>query len=293
MNPVIMHVNYGEMRYNSYGTKSVADICKMAAEIGYDGIEFRSAPPKELEGLSMKEYFGQIADGQKDCGLKHILMGVAFSECMNPDADARQKDIDHAVEKIKYANDLFGTTVFNIFGAYIPAVFKTAPAGAFEFTGSGAATIEQWDIIADTFRLVAKEIEPLGVKLAFETHMNYIHDLPSASKKLVDLIDSPAIGINMDYGNTAYFPEKPTVTEAIDLYGDKLFYTHLKNSTSVAGKRMATALSDGEINHREYIAKLHEVGFDGPIGIEAPRPGDRYWFAQKDLDYYKAVVASI
>jgi sugar phosphate isomerase/epimerase len=123
--------------------------------------------------------------------------------------------------------------------------------------------------------------------------MKYIHDTPEATRKLVDLIGSPNFGINMDYGNTVYFPDFPAVEDAIDIYGDKLFYTHLKNSVPKVGGRTPVALSEGEINHRLYLKKLREVGFEGPIGIEAPRPGDRVWFAQKDLEYYKAVAASI
>ena len=141
-------------------------------------------------------------------------------------------------------------------------------------------------------KALSAELEKIGVKFAFETHPKYINDTPEATKKLVDLIDSPAVGINMDYGNTIYFPVRPSVEEAIDIYGDKLFYIHLKNSSSIPGTktRIPTNLSDGEINHRAYLEKLHEVGFCGPICIEAPRSGDRVWYAKCDYEYYKAIA---
>ena len=68
MNKVIMHINYGEITYDSYGTKTIDDICKQAAETGFDGIEFRGVPPKELSELSFKEYATQIAEGKKKYG---------------------------------------------------------------------------------------------------------------------------------------------------------------------------------------------------------------------------------
>ncbi len=293
MNQTIMHVNYGEVRYNSYGNHTVDDICKMAAEIGYDGIEFRSAPPKEFSDMPIKDYVKQIADAKKKYNLSTIMFSIGIADCANPDKDARERSIAEAIEKAQLVNDMCETTICNCFAAHTPSRLSTAPAGAYEFTGSFAATPEQWELTADSFRKLGDAAVSLGMKFGFETHMNYIHDLPEATMKLVNMVDSPSIGVNMDFGNTVYFPVHPTVTEAIDMYGNKLFYTHLKNSSPVAGKRMATALSDGEINHREYLAKLKEVGFSGPIGIEAPRPGDRVWFAQKDLEYYKAVMASI
>lgn len=295
MNPVIMHINYGEMTYDSYGKRTIDQICRLGAELGFDGIEFRGKPPKELAHLSFREYAQQIADGKKKYGLNTIMFGIGLAKCTDPDPTVRAQNIAEAVEKAQIANDLCGTTVCNCFGANVRSTIATAPGGAYEFHGSAAATPEQWALTVESFQEFGSKVLPLGIKFGFETHMNYIHDLPAPTKKLVDLIDCPAIGVNMDYGNTAYFPAaiRPSVTETIDIYGDKLFYLHLKNSSPVPGGRIATSLGDGEINHRVYMEKLMETGFTGPIGIEAPRGGDRIWFAQQDLAYFKAVMASL
>lgn len=101
--------------------------------------------------------------------------------------------------------------------------------------------------------------------------MNYIHDLPAVTKKLVYLIDSPNIGINMDYSNTVYFLSCSTLEEEIELYGNKLFYTYLKNAVTVAaGGCIATALSEGVSNHRLYLKKFCEVA---PAPLVSRRPG--------------------
>ena len=55
--------------------------------------------------------------------------------------------------------------------------------------------------------------------------------------------------------------------------------------------RVATGLGEGEINHREYVQLLLQHGYTGPICIEAPRSGDREWYAQQDLAYIKTVLA--
>lgn len=295
MNKAIMHINYVEAAFASFCKKTVDDICKQAADIGFDGIEFRDYPPKGFESLSFKEYATQIAESKKKYGLSEILFGIGVQACTSADKEERSKCIADAIEKAKIANDICGTTICNTFCSGIFSPIPTAPEDSYEFHGSAAATQNDWDLTVDAFQQIGRELEKIGVKFGFETHMHYIHDLPEATKKLVDLIDSPMIGINMDYGNTVYFPVRPTVEQAIDLYGDKLFYVHLKNSTPVPGGafRMATGLADGVINHRVYLAKLKQVGFTGPIGIEAPRAGDKIWFAQQDFNYFKAVMASI
>ena len=295
MNKVIMHINYAEVFSDSYGKKTVDDICRQAAEIGFDGIEFRGGLPKELESLSFKEYANQIAEGKKEYGLSEILFGISVRSCTSEDKEEREKNIAEAILKAKIANDVCGTTVCNTLGSPIKSSIPTASKGACEFHGSAVATQRDWDLTVEAFSKIGREIEKIGMRFGFETHPKYIHDTPEMSKKLVDIIGSSAIGINMDYGNTVYFPGHPSVEEAIDIYDDKLFYTHLKNSTPIPGTRarMATSLGDGEINHRAYLAKLKEIGYTGPIGVEAPRGGDRAWFAQQDFNYLKSVIDSM
>ena len=295
-NNVIMHVNFGERSYDSFGKKSVDVVCKMAAELGYDGIEFREEPPVEYRNANVGflDYVKEVAAGKKKYGLKDILFCIGDRECVNPDPEIRVAKIATVIERAKIVNDLCGTTVCNTVGSTFFSKIPTAPSASYEFHGSAVASEEDWKLTADAFHKIGEGILPLGMKFGFETHMNYLHDLPHAAKKLVDMIDSPAIGINMDFGNTVYFPKYPSISDIIDLYGDKLFYTHLKNSTPIGnGSRIATNLSDGQINHREYLEKLQEVGYTGPIGIEAPRAGDRYWFAKTDIAYVRSLMESL
>ena len=295
-NKFIMHINYGEIgaKFGTYGRNTVDSICKMAAEIGYDGIEFRSAVPTDVD-LSFEDYIEEIAKAKKKYGLSEIMFAIGIKECSNPDKEERQKSIERAGEIAKIVNDKCGTTICNTSGKAIKSPIASVPGSAYQFHGSAAATKEEWKLTVDSYQQFAKVIEPLGMKFAFETHMNYIHDSPAPARKLVDEIGSPNIGINMDFGNTVYFPTFPDLEETIDLYGDKLFYTHLKNSVKLAGaeRNYPVALSDGMINHKIYFTKLKEIGFSGPVGIEAPRPGDRKWFAKQDFDYAKELYNNI
>lgn len=295
MNKAIMHINFAEIRGWQVGDKTIDDICKMAAEVGADGIEFRGTQPRELAHISFREYVEQIAASKKKYGLSEILFGITVADCANRDSSVREKAVEEAIRKMRLVNDFCGTAVCNGFAARLLSPILSAPDKCYEFHGSAAATREEWDLTVDSFQKIGKELETLGMKFAFETHMCYLHDTPAAAKKLVDLIDSPAVGLNMDYGNTVYFKEHPEVGETIDLYGDKLFYTHLKNSIALPGTpyRIATALCDGQIDHRRYLKKLKAVGFDGPIGIEAPRSGDRRYYAEKDFTYYRWLVKEI
>lgn len=293
MNTTIMHVNYAEGAYNTSNGMTIDTICKMAAEIGYDGIEFRSDPPGNMEGVSVEEYVKQIAEGKKKYGLSTIMFGVDIFGCADPSKEVREKSINDAIYRAKLFNEFCGTTLANCFGATFGCTIKSPYQNNVEFCGSAAAPAEAWELTADSFKKFGDAVEKLGMRFGIETHHRYIHDLPDATMKLIRMIDSPAIGVNMDYGNTFMFPKRPTLAEAMATYGDKIFYVHLKNLRYVGPTWISTALEDGEINHREYLLGLKALGYDGPIALECIRSGDKVHFAKKDFEYYKAVKATI
>ncbi len=294
-NKIIMHINYAELPGKPLGGKSIDEICEFAARCGYDGIEFRGKVPEVLGNISFQKYAEIIAKAKDNYGLSEILFRLDIPECTDESEEKRQEAIAGIIKKAELAKNVCGTKVCNTTAKKYFSPIKSAPSDDYAFHGSTAVTEREWQLTAEAYSQVGKALEKIGVKFAFETHMGYIHDLPETSKRLVDMIESPAVGINMDYGNTVYFSGIPSVEEAIDIYAEKLFYVHLKNSIRVPGdyRRIPTALSDGEINHRSYLSKLFDTGYCGPIGIEAPRSGDRLLYAKQDLNYLKSVIESI
>lgn len=292
MNPIIMHINFCEVTFHTFG-KTIDDVCRKAASWGFDGVEFRGRIPNDIK-LELPEYMDEIAKGKAKYGLKEIMFGYNADGVSNPDAQVRAKAVENAIAFFKMAKEKCGTTVCNVFADPIVSKAPRATATNYNYHGSAVATQDEWDWTVDSFKKIGAELVKLGMRMGFETHMNYIHDTPQASKKLVDLIDCPAVGVNMDYGNSIYFTNVPDPVETVKLYGDKIMHMHLKNSTEmIPGVRIPTALSDGEINHRAYMQAVKDSGYTGPIGIEAPRGGDREWFAQQDLNYFKSLAKDI
>ena len=105
------------------------------------------------------------------------------------------------------------------------------------------------------------------------------------------MLDNPAVGANLDFGNIVYLQDTLTIEDTVSILGKNLYYVHLKNSYKLKdGSRFATNLADGTINHREYLKVLDKYGYKGFLCIEAPRAGDREWFAQQDIAYLKTLM---
>ncbi|MFH1477161.1 MAG: sugar phosphate isomerase/epimerase family protein [Verrucomicrobiota bacterium] len=289
INPVIMHITYCEQG------QTIAETCHKAVAWGFDGVEFRRVSAA-LKYTHPEKYLDDLAAAKEKSGLKQVIFGYPTADLMPSDASQRAREIEGAISFFKLALKRFPLSVVNAFSGALLA--PGVPYVNYQEHGSFIATASQWQQAAEGYKVLGRFAEENKFKFAFETHMGYLHDTPQAAKKLVDLVGSPAVGVNLDYGNTVYFDSKNILplADTIKHLGASLYYTHLKNSTAITGtdnRRMPAALSQGEINHREYLRALKVSGYKGPICIEAPRAGDREWYAVEDLRYIKSVIADI
>lgn len=287
--PIIMHVNYCEQG------QTIPDMCRKAVTWGYDGIEFRRCRRGVDETL--EQYLDAIAKAAEETGLKHVLFGGPGFNMMTSDAAVRKAEIKEGLRFYKLATERMKLTVCNTSSGALSKKDPSAPAWRYDLSGSGAAGEEHYQWAAEGFRELGALAESLGIKLAFETHMGCLADLPQPTKKLLDMIGSPAVGANLDFGNMVYFPNPPSLSAAISTLSRRIYMLHLKNVYSVnlddRKVMIPCALGDGIINNREFMNLLRADGFNGPICIEAPRQGDREWYAQEDIRYLKSVLQDI
>ena len=287
--PIILHVNYCEQG------QTIPEMCRKAVGWGYEGIEFRRSRRGEEE--TPEQYLDAVANSADAAGLKHVLFGGPGFNMMLEDADARKAEIEEGIRFYKLAAERVKLTVCNTSAGGVPRKGESVPRWRYDLGGSGAANENHYKWAAAGYKELGAVAEDLGFKLAFETHMGCLHDLPESTKKLLDMIDSPAVGANLDYGNMAYFPSPPTLSETVGALSGRIYMLHLKNALTVdTGDHkamVACGLGDGVINNREFLLLLKAAGFDGPMSIEAPRAGDREWYAQQDIAYLKSVLSDI
>ena len=284
--PIIMHVNYCEQG------QTIPEMCQKAVAWGYDGIEFRRKRRGADE--TPEAYVDKVARSAEDAGLRHVLFGGPGINLAKADAAERKAQTEEGLRFYRLAAERVKLTVCNVGAGLIPRRDKTAQAGDYRASGSGAATEDHYRWAAEGYRELGALAEEFGFKMVFETHMECLTDLPEPTKKLLDMIDSPAVGANLDYGNMIHFANAPSLGKAISILKDRLYMVHLKNAYRVGigdlPVMVRCPLGDGIINNREFMRLLREDGFEGPICIESPREGDREWFAQQDIHYLKSLL---
>ena len=285
--PVIMHVNYCEQG------QTVEEICQKAVAWGFDGVEFR----RKRSGVeeTTEEYLDELEKGVKASGLKHVVFGYPGPLLIKEDAGERERDVEEAIAFYRHVNERLGVNTVNLLTGALHNPDKSVPYFDYTKHGSFIVTDEQWAWQVKGCRDMADGLKDVDIRFGFETHMVYVHDTAEAARRLADDIDRPSIGVNLDYGNIIGYRKRPSLPEAIEMLADKLYYVHLKNAAPLRGAQglMPTALAEGQINNREFVRLLIEAGYDGPLCVEAPRGGDREWYAVQDLAYLKSVLTDL
>ncbi len=283
---IIMHVNYCEQG------QTIDEMCRLAVSWGFDGIEFRRTRASIDE--TPTEYLDKISNAADKHGLGMVLFGGPSANLLDPDESVRKNELESLLKFYREAADRFDLSICNTFAGTMVNPSPDAPRRPFTLHGSAVACEHHWEWAATAYRELGALAGELGIKLAFETHMNYLHDSIEGTLELLERIDSPHVGVNLDYGNISNFKKASPLESTIDAAGEKLFYVHLKNSIGLEdGTRIKTALSSGDINNREFVRILKNRGYSGPIAIESPRAGDREWYAVEDIAYLNRVLEDL
>ncbi len=278
---IYMHVNYIEW------LDDLVEITRRCAGAGYDGIELRARDRSNR--LSLDDYLKLSGDVAKSAGLDVVYGFVA--ESTSDDEALRAQSLNDLKKVIRHAGDC-GSTVLNVFGS--PLLAEGVPYHCFDQHGSVLATEEKRRHTVEYFQAAAEIAVECGVKLCFETHNNYMHDLPVPTLALVEAIGHPSVAVNFDYGNIFLHAEDGTLENAIDTLGSHIGYVHIKNMMSFAsfGTQIfrGTPLRDGDINHEMLVRKLLASGYQGCLTIENVMPGDKTHLMQDDIEYFREVI---
>lgn len=123
-------------------------------------------------------------------------------------------------------------------------------------------------------REAANVAEPRGIRIGIEPHQQY-SKTPEGLNRITSLIDSPAIGINFDTGNSYLAGQDPIVW--LRCVRDRLVHLHAKDISieqsgrergKVTGTAVGCACGDGVIDWAQVIAECRTCPRDIVFSVE-------------------------
>ncbi|MCF0234334.1 MAG: sugar phosphate isomerase/epimerase [Thermoguttaceae bacterium] len=230
-----------------------------AAELGYEYVEPMIHWGREL--LSEARYFHSVSmlDDPyrvRDCVEKHGLKLSAFSS--HSQLSKPEIAVEYLKQAARFAKEA-GAPIINTHEGH-KQTWTTAD--------------EDWVLIRYSIMEAAKVCERRGIKIGLETHQTYSLSLDGYDKML-NLVDSPAVGANFDTGN-AYLGGLDPVPW-LERVKDRVIHMHAKDisfeqSAAERGKVMGTAVGcacgDGVVDWEAVVAILRSAPNDVVMSVE-------------------------
>jgi D-psicose/D-tagatose/L-ribulose 3-epimerase len=183
----------------------------------------------------------------------------------SPERDLSSEDTNSRKRALEYAKrglDFCAETGASIFSGSVAGV-----------GGEKGLTASQWQvriqIAAEGLNLLGQYAAKVGVRLGVEVLNRYENNLINTAKQarqLVELAQSPSIGIHLDSFHMNI--EEENIADAIILAGDRLF--HLHGSDSHRG-----IPGEGHVSWSQVASALHKIRYNSYVVIESFNPAGR------------------
>lgn len=232
-----MKLGANSVLFGSFSTEEAFKYIKMA---GYDGIELSA-----IDSMS-----------------KHLVLG-SWRECA-PEIKRLADEYDLellAMEQPSRDPETMETAMQAAAEAGIP-IINCGPGGESDNEESLRQTI-------DSLGQLVLRAEHYGVTLCVKAHVGAsIYNTPS-TLRVLEAINSPAFGLDMDPSHIHRADENPV--EALAQVIDRIKHVHIrdcKGRQKGPGSPADQANGRGDIDLVGYIRVLHEKGYNGPLDLE-------------------------
>lgn len=132
---------------------------------------------------------------------------------------------------------------------------------------------EEYHSLVCALRYLAQHIKNNGQYFLFETGQ----ETPVTLRRTIEDIGMDNLGINLDPANLILYG-KANPVDALDVFGKYVRDVHGKDGCyPTDGRNLGEEmpLGEGKVNFPAFIAKLKEIGYDGPITIEREISGEK------------------
>jgi sugar phosphate isomerase/epimerase len=133
---------------------------------------------------------------------------------------------------------------------------------------------QNWADYVDVTRRFCDICEAANMKFALEPHPYRWMRNAASMMRLIDHVNSPALGMNMDPSHLFPMGEMPQVV--VYEVGNRIFHTHFSDNDGTSNAHWRPG--KGKIDWKGVLAALQAVGYDGVISIEledVPGTGNR------------------
>lgn len=227
---------------------TMEDFLAYAKELDVDGVSLESCFFPTTE----EAWFNDLKAQLDDYGFDRVY---AWGHPDGLEAGKNRDEFESMITQVKNAK-LIGADVMRVVASSL--MFRFEPHGP------------QIDILVDWFKEAVKVAEDYDVKLAVENHIDYTSD---ECVELLERVDSPYLGLNLDTGNFLRLLDDPV--DGTRKLASRVFATHIKDLKPVRGLNAtewyffsSTPVGDGLVDNQKIAQLLYDANYQGFLAVE-------------------------
>jgi inosose dehydratase len=236
--PSEIHFGYASITWGGNDRQAIEDI----AAVGFRGIQLRSNSIAE---------FGAPA-AVRDLLSQHELKFVALSsgDLLSDSASAKKSIAEHTA-RAKFLRDAGGLYL---------QILDNRPKGRI-------AIPDDYKQLGKTLTELGKRTADLGIPLGYHNHMGSLSERPEELDQIMGASDPRYVKLELDIAH--YFQGGGDPAKAIEKYGDRLLFLHIKDVDRVSKSVYRfVELGRGLVDVPAVFESLSKVGFRGWAVVE-------------------------
>ncbi|MFC6993473.1 sugar phosphate isomerase/epimerase family protein [Haladaptatus sp. GCM10025707] len=253
-----------------FSDQSLQDACRLAADIGYDGVELTGSA-NHLGPETTLDEARDLREHLDDLGLTVPCIATYTGGYVGKSDAERQAELDELEHYCELAD------VLDV------SLIRHGPGGP----GSYKATDADYETAAEWYQKAADVAADHGKALGIEIHSNTLVESSEDALRFLDMVDCDNVGAIHDAGNM-YISHVPSGAESVQKLGDRLCHVHVKDERAVPdgdgegrfeidtrkgmGWYEPTLLGEGDTDHDAVVETLAEMGYDGYLTNECHIP---------------------
>ncbi len=195
---------------------------------------------------------------------------------MDPDEEARGRNVKAVVEGLALADELGALCCVNIAGGFSTSFW----AGPHRENFSQAA----FDLAVENARTIIDEAKPKRAQFTYEMMPHMIPDSADRYLELIEAVQRPAFGVHLDVVNVInspyrYYDTRRVIEECFDKLGRYVVSCHLKDITAeddITVRLREVLAGRGGFDLSTYLARVAELPQDPPVLLEHLETPEEY-----------------
>ncbi len=304
LNSVIKLLNYGEVMKLKIGTVAwgwfddpentqtkefLYKVIKEISALKFDTVDLIGTRDS-LANFYNDEMVSDLRNYIKSVGLEMSTFVSSTPNLNHPDEEERERVLDDFRKATEVAAKL-GAKFINC-TVPIPqgVIMKRNGAAADKFTvifPENYSWEEDWNTYVNSMKRCVKMATDKDLKMSIECFPYTINSTPHAWLKILEEIDSPNFGIQLDTAHLVN--QRHDVITAIHMLGGKnIFNIHCKDSDGMTRGNLPPG--SGIIDYSQVVKTLRKVGYQGALTVEVEFTREPGRYAKQGRDHLLKVL---